>query len=238
MDFDEAHFSERYDLIMLIVLGEVVAAGGGASSTSEIGATYSAIATSFQCFLLTFMAHPKARHNPWMCGLVSTIHAPHGYLGMASALAAMGPAFARIIEAIGEGNDEGGGHGGMSEEAASASESACSSVTLLHLTVATFLVSLALVMALGADKRTAGARCRLAVRASVQAAAGVIIGLMSLVSGCNASRAAVLVPTLLVPLTLFQLWACDRGEYARRISAACARASAGHKGVCATNEAA
>ena len=61
MLFSEEHFAERYSLIMLIFLGEVVAAGGVAGSATDAGLPIAAIVTAFECFLIAFIAQPSAR---------------------------------------------------------------------------------------------------------------------------------------------------------------------------------
>lgn len=229
--FEEEHFAERYALISLIFLGEVVAAGGvqssGTAITDELLPVASAIATAFQAFLLAFVAQPSARRNPWQCGLVSIVHAPHAYLVMACSLAALGPAYARLIEAAAEEAAEVAAEvaGAAQLDAAAAahprrraglaSEPSSGealppddSVALLFLSVSGFLLASAAVGALGADKPAAKARCGSAVRAAAQALTGVLVGVLTLLPECDdRAFAAALVPLLLAPLTLFQFWA-------------------------------
>lgn len=210
--FDEEHFQERYQLIMLIVMGEVVAAGAGvvSGSVSAIALPLSAIVTAFLCFLIAFVAQPAARRNPWACGHASRVHAPHAYLAMACSLAALGPAFARIVEEAGrhsKGPDEGEGasEGNEPSSGDAARADGCASVGLLYLSVGGFLIASASVHALGEDR--APSRCASSTRAAVQAILGLLMCVLVLVPGCNANLAAALVPGLLAPLTLFQFWA-------------------------------
>lgn len=219
MLFNEEHFNERYSLILLIFMGEVVAAGGVPSSGTAAVLPVSAVCTAFLCFLLAFVAQPRARRNPFDNGVVSGIHAPHGCFAMACALAAMGPAFSRIIEAASEGSDEAGGSGGGEhrrleappDESASGGEGSedreADTVVLLYVSAGAFVLASAWVHALGADKPAARARCSQRVRVGVQAAVGLLVALLALVPHGDASLAAALVPALLAPLTLFELWA-------------------------------
>ena len=233
--FDEEHFGERYTLVMLIFLGEVVAAGGAAGGLNEgdgvdgvaeptlmatVGMPLAAIATAFQCFLLAFVATPAARRNPWACGMVSAVHAPHAFFVMACALAAMGPAFSRLIEAA--------HHEAITPEGAHPPLDVCASVALLHLSVGLFLLSAAVVHVLGADKPAARARCAAKLRAAALALAGGLLCLLVLLPGCDAGRTAALIPLGLAPLTIFALWASSSSP--KRAVPAGGRARVQHAG--------
>jgi hypothetical protein len=107
--WQESHFQERYQLLTLIFLGEVVTAGSVATAeaTEQYLLAASAIVTACIAFSLIFLAKPADRRNPWELGVLPSIHTPHAHLAMFLALPALGAAFARIVEHS--------GHGGVGE---------------------------------------------------------------------------------------------------------------------------
>ena len=241
MLFDEEHFQERYQLIMLIVMGEVVAAGAGvvSGSVSAIALPLSAIVTAFLCFLIAFVAQPAARRNPWACGHASRVHAPHAYLAMACSLAALGPAFARIVEEAGhhgKGPDEGEGasEGNEPSSGDAARADGCASVGLLYLSVGGFLIASASVHALGEDR--APSRCASSTRAAVQAILGLLMCVLVLVPGCNANLAAALVPGLLAPAHAVPVLGVRERRRRRRWTPAATRRGIGSALSVPTNE--
>jgi len=191
---------ERFDVLILISLGEVVASSLASSSADDmlqinlvgLGAMLMAIA----CYLLYFAAHPTGWRRPVSQGVGGLVVEGYVTWGSVSALATMGAAYTRLAEDNGSNKEE---------------HRLCQSFALLVLATCVFLSVSSVISILGEPLANQQTRLSGKVRGWTRSTFGIAIGLLLFLrldlDSLGPSAIALVVPCMLFILAFFELWA-------------------------------
>ena len=230
----KGHLEERYELLTLILLGEVVGAAAlakppaGAHTWSGYGCVVGALLSAWACGKLCFGVAPAGFQHPTRIDSLRNISAVHCFPVMACSLAALAAGYARTIEyshkesaaaaaaaAGGEGaGGEGEGEGADGEGAGAAAMTAVTALRLVVLPTAVFLISSAPRVSLGRDSLATPPRLTCGERAAVRAAVGgVLIALCLVISdGVHPSGWCLITPAVVLVGVAFEEWGCGCGH--------------------------
>ena len=222
--FASGQIAERYELIMLIVTGEIVFASAvpGPRAYSLEGFVVTCL-----CFLLYFKARPESRELSFAIDGAAATQAPHVHFLLLCALPGIGAGYARLSHSA----HAAGATGSHARQLHGVDSSSCTAPTLLYGSASVFLIGSALVALMNRDGKHAECRYPRATRLAPRLVTGLIAAVLVLTHNCDGPTAASAIPVLLALPFAFEMWALghDLWEWVAEWTSQAVRVSQGEE---------